>query len=111
MRVQPCAMSKEPATVASGKAVFSAYCTPCHGPDGGGVIGPNLTDAAWIHGGTPDAIYTSVHDGVLAKGMPAWGTSLKPEEVTAVVAYVITLEGTTPANPKAAEGVVDSVGP
>ena len=105
------AMSKDPAALAAGKAVFAAYCTPCHGPDGGGVIGPNLTDASWIHGGAPDKIYTTVHDGVLAKGMPAWGQSLKPDDVTAVVAYVISLQGTTPANPKAPEGVAEPPAP
>jgi len=101
-------MSKDPAALASGKTVFGAYCVACHGPDGGGVIGPNLTDTYWIHGGSPAAIYTTVHDGVLAKGMPAWGLSLKPEEVDAVVAYVISLQGTTPATPKPPEGTVDS---
>ena len=99
---------KEPAALASGKTVFGAYCVACHGPDGGGVIGPNLTDAFWIHGGSPSAIYATVHDGVLAKGMPAWGQSLKPDEVTAVVAYVISLQGTTPATPKPPEGTADT---
>jgi cytochrome c oxidase cbb3-type subunit 3 len=108
---QLAAMSKDPAALAAGKTVFTTSCTPCHGPDGGGIIGPNLTDAAWIHGGTPDAIYRTVHDGVLDKGMPAWGLSLTPGEVTAVVAYVISLGGTTPANPKAPQGVPDAPAP
>lgn len=105
------AMSKDPTALAAGKTVFTAYCAACHGSDGGGVIGPNLTDDAWIHGGAPEAVYHTVHDGVLAKGMPAWGQSLKPDEVTAVVAYVLSLQGTHPANPKAPEGVVDSAAP
>ena len=102
-------MSKDPAALASGKTVFSAYCVACHGPDGGGVIGPNLTDDVLDprrHART--AIYATVHDGVLAKGMPAWGQSLKPDEVTAVVAYVISLQGTTPAAPKPPEGTADT---
>jgi cytochrome c oxidase cbb3-type subunit 3 len=102
------AMSKDPAALASGKTVFTTTCAVCHGPDGGGVIGPNLTDAYWIHGGSPLAIYTTVHDGVLAKGMPAWGQSLKPNEVDVVVAYVISLQGTTPATPKAPQGTADT---
>lgn len=102
------AMSRDPAALTSGKTVYQAYCTACHGPDGGGVIGPNLTDNAWIHGGTPEAIYRTAHDGVAAKGMPAWGQMLKPDELTAVVAYVISLQGTTPATPKAPEGVVEA---
>jgi len=102
------AMSKDPAQLAAGKTVFLTNCVACHGPEGGGVIGPNLTDAFWIHGGAPEAIYHTVNGGVLPKGMPAWGQVLHPEQVTAVVAYVISLQGSTPANPKAPDGVRDS---
>lgn len=102
------AMSKDPAQLAAGKTVFSTTCVACHGAEGGGVIGPNLTDAYWLHGGSPEAIWTTVNGGVLAKGMPAWGQSLQPGQVNAVVAYVISLQGTTPAKPKAPDGVRDS---
>lgn len=105
------AMSTDPAALAAGKTVFQAYCAACHAADGGGVIGPNLTDAFWIHGGSPAQVYTTVHDGVLSKGMPAWGQSLKPDEVTAVVAYVISLQGTTPASPKPPEGTAAEPAP
>ena len=89
-----------------GKEIFARTCAACHGPDGGGVIGPNLTDNAWIHGGTIAEIHAVVSEGVLAKGMPAWGRQLTPAQVNAAVAYVWSLQGTTPANPKAAEGAV-----
>jgi len=105
------AMSTDPSALAAGKTVFDAYCVACHAADGGGLIGPNLTDTFWIHGGAPEQIYATVHDGVLAKGMPAWGQSLKPDEVTAVVAYVISLQGTTPASPKAPEGTAAGAPP
>lgn len=95
---------KDPSVVAAGKAVFTTNCTPCHGPDGGGVIGPNLTDQYWLHGGTLADIYKTVNEGVLAKGMPNWGKMLKPEQVKSVVAYVASLQGTTPKNPKAPQG-------
>jgi cbb3-type cytochrome c oxidase subunit III len=88
-----------------GKATFTAMCAACHGPDGGGVIGPNLTDDYWLHGSSPTAVHTTVANGVLAKGMPAWGKTLQPAELDAVVAYVISLHGTSPASPKAPEGV------
>ncbi len=90
--------------VKEGKAIFTKNCTACHGPDGGGIIGPNLTDDYWIHGGKIEEIGATVTAGVLAKGMPTWGKILKPKEVEEVVAYVWTLHGTTPAKPKAPEG-------
>ena len=96
--------TKDPAKLALGKTTFTMNCVPCHGPAGGGVIGPNLTDDYWLHGGAPSQIWTTVHTGVLAKGMPAWGQMLTPDKVEAVVAYVITLHGTHPANPKAPQG-------
>ncbi len=98
------AMSKDEEVVEEGEEVYESYCASCHGPDGGGLIGPNLTDNAWIHGGAPDAVYRTIAEGVLAKGMPPWEKSLKPEQMTAVAAYVLSLAGTSPANPKGPEG-------
>lgn len=102
------ALKDDPNTTSLGQTTFAQMCASCHGPDGGGVIGPNLTDDAWLHDESAMAVYTVVNEGVLAKGMPAWGTMLSPEQVEAVVAYVLTLRGTTPANPKAPEGIVDT---
>lgn len=95
----------DPAKLALGKETFVSTCAACHLEDGGGLIGPNLTDAYWIHGGSPMQVTHTVMNGVLDKGMPAWGAVLKPEQVTAVVAYVMSLEGTKPAQPKAPQGV------
>lgn len=103
------ALAKDEEALEEGKEVYVKNCVACHGADGGGVIGPNLTDDAWIHGGTPGAIHNTLVVGVLTKGMPAWERLLKPEEIDNVTAYVISLQGTTPANPKAPEGIVDTV--
>ena len=103
------ALSKDREAVEEGREVYARNCVACHGADGGGVIGPNLTDNAWIHGGAPSAIHYTVVVGVLAKGMPGWERLLKPEALDQVVAYVISLQGTKPATPKAPEGVVDTV--
>jgi cytochrome c oxidase cbb3-type subunit 3 len=84
--------------------VFTTNCASCHGPDGGGVIGPNLADHFWIHGGQPADVYKTVVNGVLEKGMPNWGKLLTPEQVQSVVAYVVSIQGSTPANPKAPQG-------
>lgn len=92
------------AVVTSGKAVFTAKCVACHGPDGQGLIGPNLTDDNWIHGGKITDIKNTVDNGVLDKGMLAWKAQLPAEDIRAVVAYVYSIHGTNPANPKAPQG-------
>jgi len=98
------ALAKDQKTIGLGKAVFTTNCAPCHRPDGGGAIGPNLTDEYWLHGGNIADIYKTIDEGVLAKGMPNWGKILKPDQVKAVAVYVGSLQGTNPPNPKAAQG-------
>jgi cytochrome c oxidase cbb3-type subunit 3 len=89
----------------AGRESFEMRCAPCHTPDGGGLVGPNLCDPFWIHGkGTLLDIYKTVTKGVPEKGMIAWEAQLTPTEVLEVVAYVSTLRGKTPANPKAPQG-------
>lgn len=87
------AMSEDPDAVAKGQQLYETNCVQCHGPDGGGKIGPNLTDPYWIHGGGPSDIYATIHDGVLDKGMPSWSGPLGPEGVEQAAAYVLTLRG------------------
>jgi cytochrome c oxidase cbb3-type subunit 3 len=87
-----------------GKQVFTTNCASCHRADAGGLIGPNLTDDNWIHGGSLLQIHKTVSDGVLAKGMPPWGKLLKPDQIDNVVAYVASLRGSNPPNPKSPEG-------
>jgi cytochrome c oxidase cbb3-type subunit III len=89
-----------------GKEAFAKNCIACHAVDGGGGIGPNLTDNYWIHGSALDSVYAVVNNGVLEKGMPPWGKVLKPKDLERVVAYVASLRGSTPAAPKAPQGVL-----
>jgi cytochrome c oxidase cbb3-type subunit 3 len=103
------ALAQDPKAKEAGKAVYTQNCASCHRPDGGGLIGPNLADDHWIHGGTPEAIQRTIAEGVLAKGMPAWGKMLKPEQVDGVTAYVVSLRGTNPPDAKAPQG--EKVGP
>lgn len=104
-------LAADPDVLHEGKEVFAKNCVSCHGVDGGGIIGPNLTDDAWIHGGAPTAIHRTITEGVLAKGMPPWGRLLKPEALDQVAAYVVSLHGTKPSNPKAPEGTVEPTAP
>lgn len=90
-----------------GHVVFQKNCTSCHANDGGGGIGPNLTDSYWISGdGTIDSIFKVVRDGVSEKGMPPWGPLLKREETLKVAAFVRSLRGQVPAKPKAPQGAL-----
>jgi cytochrome c oxidase cbb3-type subunit 3 len=100
------ALAANPQMVEAGKQVFVTNCASCHKPDGGGLIGPNLTDNAWIHGGTLAEIHKIVVDGVLTKGMPNWGKLLKQDQVDAAVAYVWSIRNTNAPGGKAAEGTV-----
>lgn len=97
--------STDPAVLARGRTLFTANCAVCHAPDGGGLIGPNLTDDHFIHGPTFADEITVIREGVIAKGMIAWKTQLRPADIHAVASYVHTLRGTTPATAKAPEGV------
>jgi len=90
--------------LADGKAVYDTNCSACHRADGGGLIGPNLTDSYWIHGGSPVEIHQLIAEGVLAKGMPGWDRIIGPDQLNNVTAYLISMQGTNPPNAKAPEG-------
>ncbi len=94
--------------VERGGTLFAAHCSPCHRPDGGGVVGPDLTDDYWIHGGRPSQILQTIENGVADKGMPAWGPQLKPGDPALLVAWVIHLHGSRPKDPKAPQGNLEA---
>lgn len=98
------AWPKDPAQIAAGKEVFAKTCTPCHGANGGGVIGPNLTDAAWLHGKGPERVRVAIRDGYPDKGMPTWRTMLSPEQIEALVAFVGSIVDTNVPGGKAPQG-------
>ncbi|CAM1333799.1 cbb3-type cytochrome c oxidase N-terminal domain-containing protein [Tenacibaculum aestuariivivum] len=88
-----------------GKAVFNLNCAACHIADGGGGIGPNLTDDYWILGGGIKNIFSTIANGGRdGKGMVAWNKTLKPIDMQKVASYIVSLQGTTPANPKPPQG-------
>ncbi len=101
----PAADTTSPEAIAAGKAIFVAKCAACHLADGGGLIGPNLTDKFWINGdGSSEAITKVIHDGVPAKGMLAWGALLSETDIQNLVAFIHSIQGSSPATPKAPEG-------
>ncbi len=95
--------SKDPATLSQGQQTFMTLCAPCHRPDGGGLVGPNLCDDYWIHGTNYLDSVKTIINGVPEKGMLTWRGVLKPSEIQAVASYIYTLRGTSPPNPKPRE--------
>ena len=90
-----------PAAIAQGDTIYhkAGLCYACHGSNAEGAVGPNLTDAEWLHGdGSYDMIVATVTAGVPAdkakKGIPMppkGGSSITEEEIKAVAAYVYSL--------------------
>ena len=96
-----------PDRIAAGKELFASNCSPCHGADAQGLIGPNLTDPAWIHGGKPASILRTIRNGWASKGMPAWKPTLSDEKTLSVAAFVVSIRNTNVAGGKPAQGIVD----
>jgi cytochrome c oxidase cbb3-type subunit 3 len=97
----------DPADLAAGKEIFTTNCAACHRADGGGQIGPNLTDEQWIlGGGIKNVFHTLVNGGRDGKGMISWKGTLKPKEMQKVASYILSLKGSNPPDAKAPEGEV-----
>ncbi len=92
------------ASLASGKDIYDKNCATCHGFGGEGLVGPNLTDDYWIHGGGIKNIFKIIKYGVQAKGMISWEGQLDPTQMQNVASYIMTLRGTNPPNQKGPEG-------
>lgn len=83
-------LSRDSKAIASGRLAFDTTCAACHKPDLTGLIGPNLVDREWIHGGKPMDSVKTIQDGILTKGMPAWGPVLGAGKIHEVVAYIFS---------------------
>lgn len=91
--------------LSAGETIFTGNCAVCHKVDGGGSIGPNLTDDYWVLGGGIKNVFNTISEGGRAgKGMVAWKSNLKPSEMAQVASYVLNMHGTNPADAKAPEG-------
>lgn len=93
--------------LANGKKIFMENCVACHRADGGGMVGPNLTDEYWINGGGIVNVFKTVkYGGRPGKGMIAWQEQMNPSQMQDVASYVLSLKGSNPANPKGPEGEI-----
>jgi len=94
----------DPADIEQGRMVFTRNCVQCHGHQGEGGIGPNLTDDYWLHGAGMTKVVKSIKYGYPAKGMISWRGFLKDDQILRVATFVLTLRGSNPPNGKAPQG-------
>lgn len=92
------------AGIAEGSKLFKQSCIACHGQNGEGGIGPNLTDEYWIHGGGMNDVYKTIKLGYPDKGMQSWESMMSPVQIKDLASYVKSIKGTKPANAKAPQG-------
>jgi cytochrome c oxidase cbb3-type subunit 3 len=92
------------ASIKAGQERFLRNCITCHGTHAEGIVGPNLTDQYWIHGGGVKNVYTTIKNGVPEKGMISWKLVFTPKEIQQIASYVLSLQGSNPPNAKKPEG-------
>lgn len=99
------AVLNDDASLAAGKETWTKICSVCHLLDGGGLVGPNMTDNYWIHGNTVNDMFNTVTNGVIEKGMISYKDQLSETQRLQVISYIIVeLVGSTPATPKEPQG-------
>jgi cytochrome c oxidase cbb3-type subunit 3 len=101
-------LADDPDAVQRGMRDFDAFnCSGCHAPNGGGGMGPSLSNELWIYRSAPGNIYLSIAQG-RAAGMPAFGAMLPDRTLWELVAYIQSISEkpgekfgtTTSANPQ-----------
>jgi cytochrome c oxidase cbb3-type subunit 3 len=97
--IQDLTPSQDQLILENGRQTYVKFCAPCHRADGGGLVGPNLTDSYWIHGSNFTDNVRIIWNGVPAKGMITWKNTLKPDEIYSVASYIYTLRGAKLATP------------
>jgi cytochrome c oxidase cbb3-type subunit 3 len=90
--------------ISAGKTIYEQNCAVCHGKAGEGLVGPNLTDEFWLHGGGIKNVFKVVKNGVPEKGMIAWQDQLNPLQMQQVSSFILSLQGTNPAGGKEPQG-------
>ena len=98
-------LNNKPEWLAVGKVTYQANCATCHGADGGGLVGPNLTDDYWKHVRSVEGIARVLENGAGNGAMPAWKTRFShPNLIVLTAAYVASLRK-NPVAGKGPEGV------
>ncbi|MCB1988984.1 MAG: cytochrome-c oxidase, cbb3-type subunit III, partial [Burkholderiaceae bacterium] len=80
--------------MAIGERLFMNNCAQCHGSDArGGKSFPNLTDGDWLHGGTPEKISETLHQGRVGNMPPMAEAVGNADDVRNLSHYVLSLSG------------------
>ena len=82
---------KVEAYIAAGKPLYANLCAACHGENGKGTVGPDLTASRYKYGKARLDIAKSISEG-RPGGMPAFSGQLNPEQVEGLVEYVLSLK-------------------
>ncbi len=90
--------------VSSGSKIYAEKCLVCHGKAGEGLVGPNLTDDYWIHGGSIKDVFKIIKYGFPSKGMLEWQGQLTPVQIQQVASFIKSIKGTNPPNAKEPQG-------
>lgn len=96
--------ARDNSNIESGQLLYNTNCSVCHGNNGSGGVGPNLTDEYWLHGNSSNEIARIIANGNPSRGMISWKHQLSPTEVGKIVTYINSLQGTNPANGKGPQG-------
>ncbi|PSL49367.1 cytochrome c oxidase cbb3-type subunit 3 [Chitinophaga niastensis] len=90
--------------ITAGQKMFISNCAPCHGPQGQGVVGPNLTDDYWLHGGKINEVFKTIKYGVADKGMKSWQEDFSPKQLAQLASFIKSIHGSNPPNAKEPQG-------
>lgn len=93
-------------SLAEGKIIYDTHCLVCHLSKGEGLVGPNLTDEYWLHGGSIGDIFKIIKVGNPSMGMISWKEQLTPLQMQQVSSFIYKLAGTNPPNAKAPQGEI-----
>ena len=87
-------IAKDPQAHAIGERLFMNNCSQCHGSDARGSKGfPNLTDADWLHGGSPEKIMETLNQGRVGQMPPMAAAVGSGDDVKNLANYVLSLSG------------------
>lgn len=91
-------------SLATAKEIYDKNCAACHKVDGGGSVGPNLTDNFWKNGGSLEEVFYTIRNGVPGQPMVAWKGKINDKDMLAISTYIKNMKGTNPEGAKEPEG-------